>query len=123
MTTDAVLSLLRSLENTANRLALRVPDSSDYHQGRQAAAIEIRDAIRKAESLVENLGVEANSGMTLHEFAFTLKTMRELQELSRQAPQSQDRRAKAARYELRIDQLTRKIITDDNTKTIHLPFN
>ena len=61
--------------------------------------------------------------MTLHELAVTIKTMRELQDLSRQAPQSQQRRANAARYELRCDQLVRKILADDNTKTIHLPFN
>lgn len=56
--------------------------------------------------------------MTVFELAAMLKTMRELQELARKAPQSQERRTNAGRYELRCDQLVRKILAnDDNQRT------
>lgn len=61
--------------------------------------------------------------MTLFDFATLIKTTRELQELYRKAPQSQERRANAARYELRLDQLTRKLLADDNSNKIQLPLN
>lgn len=60
--------------------------------------------------------------MTLTELALTIKRMRDLQELSRKAPQSQERRTAAARYELRIDNLIRLILADEDSNNIHLPF-
>lgn len=61
--------------------------------------------------------------MTLFDFAMLIKTTRELQELSRKAPQSQERRVNAARYELRLDQLTRMLLADDKSTVIQLPIN
>jgi len=60
--------------------------------------------------------------VTLTELALTIKRMRDLQELSRKAPQSQERRTAAARYELRIDNLIRLILADEDSNNIHLPF-
>lgn len=127
MKTDAVLSLLGSLEGIADRYAMRVPstgkgEADAYNAGRTAAALDMKDAIRKARKVVEDVGIEATSGMTLFELGATIRTMRELQELSRKAPQSQERRTAAARYELRCDTLIKKILADDAAQTIHLPF-
>lgn len=121
MRNDAVLSLLRSLEEVANRRCLRVVGSSDaitrdYDEGRVACALEMRDAIRKAEEVVEKSAGNYADKMSAFEFAAMLRTMRELQDLSRKVPQSQERRANAARYELRCDQLLRKILAADENR-------
>lgn len=128
MTTDTVLSLLHSLEEIANRRCLRSPGTSsaisrDYDEGCIAAALEIKDAIRKAEEIVQAIGTEATAGMSLFDFGTLLRTMRELQELARQAPQSNTRRANAARYELRVDQLLKIILRNDESRNYHLPIN
>lgn len=115
MNKEQVLHRIRGVEIVVDRYALRVPGTSEYDRGRVEVALAIKEELRKVRDAVEDGGGYPDR-MSVHALASLLKTMRELQDLSRKAPQSQARRASAARYELRCDQLVRKMLASDDNK-------